>query len=559
MSEFPELPELPELPAPAGRRVSAPVRLDHVLRGGDPDRPALTFGARTLTYAQARDLVARVANGLHARGVRRGDRVVVYVEKRIETAVALLAIAAAGAVLVPANPLLRTPQLAHVVEDCAARMVITTGRRWETVSAALAPDTSVRAAVLIGADGPEPVTAPGLEVSAWAELEASEPTPVPDGVAVVDRDIAALMYTSGSTGSPKGVVLSHRNLLAGAASVAEYLGHRPDDVVLALLPFSFDAGFSQLTTGLLAGAHVVLANHLVAADVVRLCARHQITALTCVPPLWLQLIAQDWPGEATARLRYFANTGGRMPEAVLARLREIFPKAAPYLMYGLTEAFRSSYLDPAEADRRPDSIGKAIPNAELLVVRPDGTLCDPGEHGELVHRGALVAQGYWRDPERTAARFRPVPASVAGAGGADGAAGADRAVPPVPPEIAVWSGDTVYRDEEGFLYFVGRADEMIKTSGYRVSPTEIEEAAYATGLVGEAVALGVPDERLGQRVVLAVVLTGPGASPAVLSKALAKELPAYMLPARVEVLDRLPRSVNGKFDRVGLRRILDKE
>jgi len=539
--------EFPELPAPAGRRVSAPVRLDHVLRGGDPDRPALTFGDRTLTYTQVRDLVARVANGLHARGVRRGDRVVVYAEKRIETAVALLAIAASGAVLVPANPLLRTPQLAHVVEDCAARMVITTGRRWETVSAALAPDTSVRSAVLIGADGPEPVTAPGLEVSAWAELEAFEPTPVPDGAAVVDRDIAALMYTSGSTGSPKGVVLSHRNLLAGAASVAEYLGHRPDDVVLALLPFSFDAGFSQLTTGLLAGAHVVLANHLVAADVVRLCARHQVTALTCVPPLWLQLIAQDWPGEATARLRYFANTGGRMPEAVLARLREIFPKAAPYLMYGLTEAFRSSYLDPAEADRRPDSIGKAIPNAELLVVRPDGTLCDPGEHGELVHRGALVAQGYWRDPERTAARFRPVPASVAGADGA------------VPPEIAVWSGDTVYRDEEGFLYFVGRADEMIKTSGYRVSPTEIEEAAYATGLVGEAVALGVPDERLGQRVVLAVVLTGPGASPAVLAKALAKELPAYMLPARIEVLDRLPRSVNGKFDRVGLRRILDKE
>ena len=553
-------------PAPAPATAPAPVRLDHILRGGDPDRPALTFGDETLTYAQLSDRVARVANGLHGLGVRRGDRVVVYAEKRIETAVALLAIAAAGAVLVPANPLLRSPQLAHVVEDCAARVVITTVRRWETVSAALTPGGSVTAAVLIGAEdpaaamlidtehpaapliaadnpapAPTPPAAHPVHLSPWTNLQTAEPTPVPDGTAVIDRDIAALMYTSGSTGSPKGVVLSHRNMLAGAASVAEYLGHRPDDVVLALLPFSFDAGFSQLTTGLIAGAHVVLANYLVGADVVRLCRRHRITALTCVPPLWLQLLAQDWPHEATEHLRYFANTGGRMPKAALTRLREIFPQAAPYLMYGLTEAFRSSYLDPAEAERRPDSIGKAIPNAELLVVRPDGSPCGPGEHGELVHRGALVALGYWRDPERTAARFRPVP-------GADGA---------TPPETAVWSGDTVYRDEEGFLYFVGRDDEMIKTSGYRVSPTEVEEAAYATGLVAEAVALGLPDDLLGQRVVLAVAPSGPAASPAVLSKALAKELPAYMLPAHVEVLEQLPRSVNGKFDRVALRRALE--
>lgn len=519
-----------------------PVRVDHLLRGGDPQRPALTFMAETLTYAQLSDRVARVANGLHARGVRRGDRVVVYAEKRIETVVALLAIAAAGAVLVPVNPLLRTLQLAHIVGDCAPRAVITTARRWETVRRALAPDTSVRFAVLIGATGPGPLADGRVEPAAWDDLEAAEPAPVPDGAAVIDRDIAAIMYTSGSTGSPKGVVLSHRNLLAGAASVAGYLGHRPDDVILALLPLSFDAGFSQLTTSLIAGAHVVLANYLLAADVVRLCERHQVTALTCVPPLWLQLVAQDWPGAATARLRYFANTGGRLPRAVLDRLREIFPQAAPYLMYGLTEAFRSSYLDPAEAHRRPDSIGRAVPNAELLVVRPDGSPCDPGEHGELVHRGALVALGYWHDPERTAERFRPVP----GAGGA------------TPPEIAVWSGDTVYRDEDGFLYFVGRDDDMIKTSGYRVSPTEIEEAAYATGLVGEAVALGVADERLGQHVALAVTLRGSAPSAAALSRALAGQLPAYMLPAHVEVMAQLPRSANGKFDRVGLRRILER-
>ena len=189
--------------------------------------------------------------------------------------------------------------------------------------------------------------------------------------------------------------------------MSQYLDNDEDDVILAVLPLSFDAGFSQLTTAFTVGAHVVLMNYLLARDVVRLCAKHQVTGLTCVPPLWIQLTEQEWPAEATQSMRYFANTGGRMPRSTLAKLREIFPQAAPYLMYGLTEAFRSTYLDPAEVDRRPDSIGKAIPNAEILVVRPDGTPCEPGEEGELVHRGALVAMGYWNDPERTAERFRP--------------------------------------------------------------------------------------------------------------------------------------------------------
>jgi len=504
------------------------VRVDQLTGCGDPDRPAVTFKAETLTYAQLADRVARAANGLHALGVRRGDRVAVYAEKRVETVVALLAIAAAGAVFVPLNPLFKTRHLAYVIEDCAPVVMITTTERWETIRTALTPDSPVNHVVLIGA------TSSG-DVLGWDVLAEAEPTPVP--ATVIDQDVAAIMYTSGSTGGPKGVVLSHRNILAGAASVAEYLGHTPDDVVLAVLPLSFDAGFSQLTTSLIAGAHVVLVNYLLPKEVVRLCALHGVTGLTCVPPLWLQLVERKWPAEATEKLRYFANTGGRMPRATLARLRELYPKARPYLMYGLTEAFRSTYLDPAEAAGRPDSIGKAIPNAEILVVRPDGSPCEPGEHGELVHRGALVALGYWNDPARTAERFRPAP----------GASNTGR------PEIAVWSGDTAYRDEEGFLYFVGRVDDMIKTSGYRVSPTEIEEAAYATGLVGEAVALGVDDPVLGQHVVLVVTLRDPESGADELPRALGRELPTYMLPKRIEVLTELPRSVNGKFDRVELR------
>jgi acyl-CoA synthetase (AMP-forming)/AMP-acid ligase II len=261
-----------------------------------------------------------------------------------------------------------------------------------------------------------------------------------------------------------------------------------------------------------------------------------------VPPLWIQIADEDWTNEAAKHLRYFANTGGKMPKATLDKLRSLLPEATPFLMYGLTEAFRSTYLDPAEVDRRPGSIGKAIPNAEILVVRPDGSVCDPGEEGELVHRGALVAMGYWNDPERTAQRFRPVPARESGL---------------CTDEFAVWSGDTVVRDEDGFLYFVGRNDEMIKTSGYRVSPTEIEEAAYDTALVRDAVALGVEDMKLGQHVVLVVSpASGTALDVERLLARMRQALPLYMLPQRVKIKPEIPRSPNGKFDRALLRKEL---
>ncbi|MFI7143991.1 acyl-CoA ligase (AMP-forming), exosortase A system-associated [Nonomuraea sp. NPDC050022] len=522
-------------------------RVDDVVRCGDPDRPAVTYQEETLSYGELAHRVGRAASGLRRLGLRRGERVVVYLEKRIETVVAMLAVSAAGGVFVPVNPLFKPQQVGYVAADCGAVAVVTSVERHRLVGARLQEVESLRHLILIGdrprVPEPRPITtwsqlcASDDEVPAPERAGAAEEGPAPEEA--IDADVAAILYTSGSTGNPKGVVLSHRNLLAGARSVAHYLGHTRDDVVLGVLPLSFDTGFSQLTTSFIAGAHVVLMNYLVPGAVVRLCARHGVTGLTCVPPLWLQLAAQTWPEAATRRLRYFANTGGRLPKPALDSLRATFPQARPYLMYGLTEAFRSTYLDPEQVDRRPDSIGKAIPNAEILVVRPDGAVCEPGEKGEIVHRGALVALGYWNDPERTAERFRPYPP-----GGS-----------PWGSELAVWSGDVAYRDDEGFIYFVGRTDEMIKTSGYRVSPSEIEEAAYATGLVGEAVAFGVADDTLGQQVVL--VVSGPsGAScdTETLVKALERDLPRYMVPRRVVVRDRLPRSGNGKFDRTELRR-----
>ncbi|MBB5873475.1 acyl-CoA ligase (AMP-forming) (exosortase A-associated) [Allocatelliglobosispora scoriae] len=510
--------------------------LDDLLRMGDPDRPALTFRDETVTYAELAERVAAAAAGLRGLGLRHGDRVVVFLGKRIETVVAMLAVSAAGGVFVPVNPVAKPVQVGYIAADCAARVLVTTHERHRVLVGELTGATTIEHAVLIGDEAPAAPVPPAWSTVGWAELCSG---PAAARERVIDTDLAAIFYTSGSTGGPKGVVLSHRNLVAGAQSVAAYLEHTADDVVLSVLPLSFDAGFSQLTTSLIAGGHLVLVDYLLPREVVRMCARHGVTALTCVPPLWLQLAAQSWSPEATARLRYFANTGGRMPRTTLGRLRELFPQAKPFLMYGLTEAFRSTYLDPAEVDRRPDSIGRAIPNAEVLVVRPDGSVCDPGEQGEIVHRGALVAQGYWNDPARTAERFRPYPPQAG----------------PARAECAVWSGDLAYRDDEGFLYFVGRTDDMIKTSGYRVSPTEIEEVAYATGLVGAAVAFGEEDERLGQHVVLVVT----GADGAVcdvetLRKLLDRDLPKYMLPQRIVVLDELPRGGTGKFDRPELRR-----
>ncbi|MFC7788612.1 acyl-CoA ligase (AMP-forming), exosortase A system-associated [Microbacterium sp. MAHUQ-60] len=493
-----------------------------------PEAPALTYREETVSYAELWERARTVAARFEELHVGRGDRVAIYLEKRLEVVVAMFAASVVGAVFVPVNHVLKAPQVGHILQDSGACVLVTSADRFGQLAEVLA-DGEVAAVIAIGAAVGSP-SGIGIPVHDWPHERASEPLPTD----VVDLDPAAIMYTSGSTGRPKGVVLSHRNLIVGAESVSSYLDNRADDVILSVLPLSFDAGLSQVTTAFAVGAHCVLMNYLLPRDVPKLCAKHGVTGITGVPPLWMQIADVPWPQEAAGRLRYWANTGGRMPRAVLDKLREVFPAAAPYLMYGLTEAFRSTYLDPAEIDRRPDSIGKAIPNAEILVLRSDGTRCAPGEEGELVHRGALVALGYWNDPERTAERYRPVPH------------------PDQPwraPEMAVWSGDTVRADDEGFLYFVGRTDDMIKTSGYRVSPTEIEEAAYATGLVRDAVALGVEEPGIGHRIVLLVGTESGEVDAGALIAALRQALPMYMVPSRIESRRELPRSPNGKFDR----------
>lgn len=497
-----------------------------------PDSPALTLKGSTVSYADLWLQVRRAAAMFSDRGLRRGDRVGVFLDKRFETVSAIFGVSAAAGVFVPINPVLRQKQVSYILDDCSCRMLVTTRERYLVLREELANCPSVEVVIVVGGSKEEFKGDRGIY--SWDDCLRISSIPASPAASGIDLDMAGIFYTSGSTGKPKGVMVSHRNLIIGAESVCSYLDNRQDDVILSVLPLSFDAGFSQLTTAFNAGAHVVLLNFLVVDDVIRLCAQHKITGITAVPPLWIQLAARSWPPEATHQLRYFANTGGKMPRSTLDALRSIFPVAKPYLMYGLTEAFRSTYLDPEEVDRRPDSIGKAIPNAEILVLRPDGSSCNAGEQGELVHRGGLVALGYWNDREKTNYRFRNLPA-------AEGCC---------IPEVAVWSGDIVTRDDEGFLYFVGRNDEMIKTSGYRVSPSEIEEVAYDTGIIRDAVALGIEDSTLGQAIVLIVSpIDGAQIDIDVLLSEYRKALPLFMVPHQVLVREVLPRSPNGKFDR----------
>jgi acyl-CoA ligase (AMP-forming) (exosortase A-associated) len=495
-----------------------------------PEAEALTYQGRQVSYAALTAEVDRTAKGLLGLGLARGDRVAVYLEKRVETVASLFGAAAAGGAFVPINPLLKSEQVAYILRDCNVKILVTSTERLIVLAPVLPQCPDLHTVVLAGPAENLPVI-PDLNIINWDHLIDVSRAATPHRS--IDTDMAAILYTSGSTGKPKGVVLSHRNMVAGAVSVASYLENTPQDRILAVLPLSFDYGLSQLTTAFHVGATTVLMNYLLPRDIIKTLEAERITGLAAVPPLWIQLAQLTWRQNA---LRYFTNSGGTMPRITLELLRKALPKSKPYLMYGLTEAFRSTYLPPLELDRHPDSIGKAIPNAEVLVLRPDGSHCAPNEPGELVHRGALVSMGYWNDPEKTAERFKPIPSFHDG----------------LPrPEIAVWSGDAVRADEEGFLYFIGRNDEMIKTSGYRVSPTEVEEVIYASGRVGEAAAIGVPHPVLGQAIV--AVVTSPEGMQLDADALLADckpHLPAYMLPSRIVISPIcLPRNPNGKIDR----------
>jgi acyl-CoA ligase (AMP-forming) (exosortase A-associated) len=515
------------LPLMRNPPVPAPRPLDHLAElaeaAGHGERPALVLRDASFNHNQLRQRVAMLAGWLAAMVPERGARVASWAAKGELTCLMPLAAARAGLVHVPINPLLKRAQAAHILADSGTKLLIGTGSRLASLEPGDLP--------------------PGCAALGEAEaLAAAEAAGRALGPSEADpAELAAILYTSGSTGRPKGVMLSHANMWLGAVSVAHYLGLAADDVTLAVLPLSFDYGQNQLLSTWYAGGCVVPLDFLFPKDVAKACAKHGVTTFAAVPPLWVQLTEIDWPAEASAPLRRLTNSGGALTVDLVRSLRRLFPHAALFPMYGLTEAFRSTYLDPALVDTHPTSMGTAIPFAEILVINDVGDVAADGEEGELVHCGPLVAQGYWQDAERTAERFRPAPAASAYGG------------------TAVWSGDRVRRDADGLLYFAGRRDAMIKSAGNRISPQEIEEAALATGLVVEAVALGVVDVRLGQAVHLVVRGSEDEGARADLAKRLQRDLPNFMQPQHIHWRAAMPLNPNGKIDRTALQAQLNEE
>lgn len=491
--------------------------LDHLALAGEIHAPALIDKAGLISFFELDQIVGKMAAWLRAQNLSKGDRVASWGPKSRFTCLMPLACARAGLVHVPINPALKALQAAYILNDSGARLLIAGAARLHNLRD---HDVSFMAKTLD-------------EVLVWPEMLAASGAIGPS--AYGPDTLAAILYTSGSTGRPKGVMLSHQNMMLGAVSVARYLKLGADDRTLCVLPLAFDYGQNQLLSTWAAGGAVVPFDYLLPRDVVKAVARYEITTLAGVPPLWVQLDEVPWPDEAIAPLRRLTNSGGRLPVSLVQRMRARFPMAELYLMYGLTEAFRSTYLDPALVDQFPDAVGEAIPFAEVRIVRPDGHEADVGEPGELVHGGPLVAQGYWQDEARTAERFRPAPRCMTYQG------------------MAVWSGDTLVRDAAGLLRFVGRDDEMIKVSGNRISPTEIEEAAIASKHVAEAVAFGVADDRLGQSIWLVARPVGGKADEAGLIGWFRREMPSHMVPQRIIWRDEFPRNPNGKLDRVQIR------
>ncbi|MGD9809928.1 MAG: acyl-CoA ligase (AMP-forming), exosortase A system-associated [Sphingobium sp.] len=499
--------------------------LDHLPLMGAADALALGSRAGPLTYAGLEERVGRLATWLADLSFPPGARVATWTAKGLAACLMPLAAPRAGLVHVPVNPLLKRSQVAHILADCGASLLVATASRLATLTS-------------------EDFPAGCLARTETEAMQAAEVcAPMPPSTADPST-LAAILYTSGSTGRPKGVMLSHRNLWLGAVSVADYLGLTPDDRVLGVLPLSFDYGQNQLFSTWVAGAAVVPLDYLAARDVIKAVEREAITTLAGVPPLWVQLTEANWPTETAARMARITNSGGALSRMLVEKLAALFVNADIYPMYGLTEAFRSTYLPPDLVASHPESMGRAIPHAEILVCREDGSITADGEAGELVHCGPLVAQGYWNDPMRTAQRFRPAPPASSYGG------------------VAVWSGDTVRRDSDGLLAFVGRDDSMIKSAGNRISPTEVEEVAQAVPGIAEAVALGAPDDRLGQAVMLLVRLSGGMAEVQVvdaLTTHLKAELPNFMMPREIRVLPAFPRNPNGKIDRAGLAHSLARE
>jgi len=501
-----------------------------------PDKVALVCQKQRLTYAEVDARANALAGALVRLGVRRGDRVVVFADNTVQTVVSFWGVLKANAVVSIVNPSTKVDKLAYLLNDCRATALIADGVTTPVFAEAARQSTHLRAIVVSGAlDPARRLEGEGLErVVAWDEaLQGSPDEPCPPRQCI-DIDLAALIYTSGSTGEPKGVMLTHRNMLTAATSITAYLESAEDDVILNVLPMSFDYGLYQMIMAFRVGARLVLERSFAyPTQVLQTLVQERVTGFPGVPTIFATMAEMKTLGEYDfSKLRYVTNTAAALPVKHILKLQEIFPAAKIFSMYGLTECKRCTYLPPEDLDRKPTSVGLAIPNTEIWIVDEDGNKLGPNKVGQLVVRGATVMAGYWEKPEATAKRLRPGP---------------------LPGERVLYTGDYCQLDEEGYLYFVGRMDDIIKSRGEKVAPKEVEGALVSIPGVKEAAVIGVPDEILGHAIKAFVVLEeGASLSEKDIQRECQGLLESFMVPKVIVIVDSLPRTTTGKIRKLDL-------
>lgn len=494
-----------------------------------PDKVALVCDGRRVTYREVETEANQLAHGLIARGVKRGDRVVIFLDNSVEAAVAVWAVLKAGAVFVMANPTTKPDKLTYLLNNSRASAIIGQTKRLRGYENCWNETPHLRNVVVVGnpAEMPDCVH----PVIGWQALitEYASQTQ-PPAKRCIDVDLAALVYTSGSTGNPKGVMLTHHNMVAANRSITTYLRNTPDDIVLNVLPLSFDYGLYQWLMCCNYGGTLVLEKsftypHATLEKIVK----EGVTGFPIVPTIVAILLQMDLSKYDLSKLRYFSNTGAAFPVEYIQKLRKLLPEVTIFSMFGLTECKRVSYLPPEEIDRRTGSVGKAMPNCETMILDEAGNELGPNEVGELVVRGSNVMKGYWEAPEQTAQRLKPGR---------------------IPHEMWLYTGDLFRTDDEGFLYWVGRKDDIIKSRGEKVSPREVEDVLHQHPLIAEAAVVGVTDPVLGQAVRAVIRLKSGAALTARDVQAHCRQyLEDFMVPQQVEIRDTLPKTPNGKIDK----------
>lgn len=508
----------------------APAFVHDFLRGSAerfPDKTALISGDRRATFGQLDRDSDALARELQRAGVRRGDRVALMMDNSIELAVGVFGALKAGGVFVVIHPGTKAEKLRYLLNDCSVSALVSQPSCAATV-ASVAPDArSVKAYYWTGPPGAGAPPGPTLE-----DVSGRGGSPAPTGL--IDIDLCTIVYTSGSTGNPKGVMLTHRNMTNTAWAISTYLGNVPEDVVICVLPMSFDYGLYQVITGARVGFTVVLETSFTYPfEVLRRMAEHRVTGLPGVPTIFARLLQMGaFRGAELPSLRYMSNTAAALPPAHILRMRELFPRVRLFSMYGLTECTRVCYLPPERLADKITSVGIGMPNSEVYVVDAEGRRVGPGVVGELVIRGAHVMRGYWGKPEETAKRLR------------DG---------DILGEKVLYSGDQFTMDEEGFLYFVGRTDDIFKCRGEKVSPKEIEHVLYALPDVAEAAVVGV-DDPIDGKAILAIVVPreGSGLTEQQVRRHCRDNLEPQLQPKFVELRASLPKTDSGKIRKTGL-------